>query len=91
MGSIRELGSREARKEWREVLDSVMAGDSDVLISRHGQQIAVLIPARDYYEIMDELEEIRLSRMAEDLYESYLEGKTSSKLYAEVRAEILKD
>jgi prevent-host-death family protein len=91
MASIRELGSREARKEWREILDSVMAGDSDILISRHGQQIAVLIPARDYYAIVDELEEIRLSRMAEDLYESYLEGKTSSKPYEEARAEIVGD
>ena len=91
MASIREVGSREARKEWREVLDSVMAGESDVLISRHGQEIAVLIPARDYYAILEELEEIRLSRLTENLYESYLEGRTQSKLYEEVRAEILED
>jgi prevent-host-death family protein len=91
MASIREIGSREARKDWRELLDAVMAGDNDVLISRHGQEIAVLIPARDYYAILNELEEIRLSRIAEDLYESYLEGKTSSKPYEEVRAEILED
>jgi PHD/YefM family antitoxin component YafN of YafNO toxin-antitoxin module len=68
-----------------------MAGDSDVLISRHGQEIAVLIPARDYYAILEELEEIRIGRLAEDLYESYLEGKTSAKSYDEVRVEILKD
>lgn len=91
MASIREVGSREARKEWREVLDTVMAGDSDVLISRHGQEIAVLIPARDYYAILEELEEIRLARLAENLYESYLEGKTPAKPYEEVRVEILKD
>lgn len=91
MARIREVGSREARKEWREVLDAVMAGDSDVLISRHGQEIAVLIPARDYYAILDELEEIRLSRIAEDLYESYLEGKTPSKPYEDVSTEILED
>jgi len=91
MASIREVGSREARKEWREVLDSVMAGDSDVLISRHGQEIAVLIPARDYYAILEELEEIRMARLAEDLYESYLEGKISVKPYEDVRAEMLED
>ena len=91
MATIREIGSREARKEWREVLDTVMAGDSDVIISRHGQEIAVLIPARDYYVIQDELEEIRMTRISENIYASYLEGKTSAKPYEEVRVEILKD
>lgn len=91
MASIREVGSREARKEWREVLDEVMAGDSDVVISRHGQEIAVLIPVRDYYAILEELEEIRMARVAENLFESYLEGKTSAKPYEEVRDEILND
>ena len=91
MASIREVGSREARREWREVLDSVMAGDTDVLITRHGQEIAALIPARDYYAILDELEEMRMSRRADKLYESYLDGKLSSKPYEDVRAETLKD
>ncbi len=91
MASIREISSRDARKNWREVLDAVMSGDNDVLISRHGHEIAVLIPARDYYAILDELEEIRLSRLAESLYESYLEGKTTAKPYEEIRVEILKD
>ncbi|MCK5429380.1 MAG: type II toxin-antitoxin system Phd/YefM family antitoxin, partial [Anaerolineales bacterium] len=58
MASLREISSREARKEWREVLDTVMTGESDVLISRHGQEIAVLIPARDYHSILEELEDI---------------------------------
>ena len=91
MAKIREIGSREARKEWRELLDAVMTGDSDVLISRHGREIAALIPARDYYAIMTELEEVRLARLAETLYESFLEGRTSAKPYEEVHAEILND
>ena len=91
MASVREIGSREARKEWREILDTVMTGDSDVLISRHGQEIAALIPARDYHAILDELAEIRLARLAEDIYENYLEGKTSSRPYEEARVEILND
>ncbi|MGB2894562.1 MAG: type II toxin-antitoxin system prevent-host-death family antitoxin [Anaerolineales bacterium] len=91
MASIRAIGSREARKEWREILDTVMTGDSDVLISRHGQEIAALIPARDYHAILDELEEIRLARIAENIYENYLEGRASSRPYEEARVEILKD
>jgi prevent-host-death family protein len=91
MTRIRELGSREARKEWREILDTVMSGDSDVLISRHGQEIAALIPAGDYYAILDELEELRLGRMAEALYQSYLEGTTTAKPYEDIRDEILEE
>ncbi len=91
MVTIREIGSREARKEWRELLDAVMAGDSDILISRHGRDSAALIPARDYYAILADLEEIRLARLAENLYESFLEGRTSAKPYEEVHAEILDD
>lgn len=91
MTRIRELGSREARKEWREILDTVMSGDSDVLISRHGQEIAALIPASDYYAILDELDELRLGRMAEGIYQSYLEEATSAKPYEDIRDEILEE
>jgi len=89
MATLREIGSREARKDWRELLDAVMAGENDVLISRHGQEVAALIPARDYYAILEELDEIRMARLAEDLYESYLQGKTSVTPYEKVRAEML--
>ncbi|MGD8732130.1 MAG: type II toxin-antitoxin system Phd/YefM family antitoxin [Anaerolineales bacterium] len=91
MAKIRELGSREARKEWRKILDTVMSGDSDVLISRHGQEIAVLIPASDYFAILEDLEELRLGRMAEVLYQSYLEGTTSAKPYEDIRDQILEE
>ena len=91
MASLREISSREARKEWREVLDTVMTGESDVLISRHGQEIAVLIPARDYHSVLEELEDIRLARLAENIYEDYLEGRASSRSYEDVRAEVRND
>jgi prevent-host-death family protein len=91
MAKIRELGSREARKEWREILDTVMPGESDVLISRHGKEIAVLIPASDYFAILEDLEELRLSRMAEVLYQSFLEGTTSAKPYDDFRDQILEE
>ncbi len=32
-------------------------------ISRHGQEIAVIIPASDYYAVAEELEELRLVRL----------------------------
>ena len=91
MAFLREVGSWEAHQAWREVLDSDMAREGDVMISRHGQEIAALIPAQDYHAILDELEEIRLGRAAEELYESYLEDKESQKPYEEIRNEFLQD
>ena len=90
MPAMKVISSREARSRWRWVLDTVMTGDSDVAISRHGQRIAVIIPARDYDAIADELEELRLARLAEDLYEQYLTQRESTG-YEKARAELLSE
>lgn len=91
MHVLREVSSRDARQQWREVLDTVHTGSGDVLISRHGQDVAVIIPAQDYYALADELEELRLSRIADSIYEDYLAGKESARPYEEARSEILED
>jgi len=91
MHEIKEVSSREARKQWREILDTVMKGDRDVLISRYGKAIAVLIPAEDYQAIAEELEELRLARLAEDVYGHYLERRELAESYESVRAELLQD
>jgi prevent-host-death family protein len=91
VANIREFGSRDARKKLRELLDIIMTGDSDVLISSHGRGIAVLIPASDYFAVLDELDELRLGRLAEKLYSNYLEEPTCVKLYEDIRDKILED
>lgn len=45
MHEVREVSSRDARKQWRSILDAVLKGDGDVMISRYGQPIAAIIPA----------------------------------------------
>ena len=42
------IGSREARANWRDLLDAAHAEASDVVIERSGQPVAALIPYRDY-------------------------------------------
>jgi prevent-host-death family protein len=91
MHEIREVSSRDARKQWREILDAVMKRDADVVISRYGKPVAVLIPAEDYQEIAEELEELRLARLAEDIYEGYLERQDLAKPYEDVRTELLQE
>jgi prevent-host-death family protein len=91
MHEIREVSSGDARKQWREILDAVMKRDGDVVISRYGKPVAVLIPAEDYQEIAEELEELRLARLAEDIYEGYLERQDLAKPYEDVRTELLQE
>jgi prevent-host-death family protein len=53
MHEVREVSSRDARKEWRTILDTIMQGNRDVMISRYGKPIAVIIPAQDYRAIAE--------------------------------------
>jgi prevent-host-death family protein len=89
MPAVKEVTSRRARAEWREILDTVMTGDSDIVISRYGKEVAVLIPAEDYRALESELEELRMTRVAEDIYEAYLADRSAAVQYTEVREELL--
>ena len=75
---IMEIKSSDARMKFRDLLDSVMTGDSDIMILRNGKQIAAIIPADDYIEIREELEDLRLSRIADDAYDEYLADKETA-------------
>lgn len=89
MHAVREVSSRRARAEWREILDTVMTGNSDVVISRYGKEVAVLIPAEDYRALKRELEELRMTRVAEDIYEAYLADHSGAVQYSDVREELM--
>ena len=91
MAEIVEMSSREARKNWREVLDTIMTGSSDVAITRYGQTIAVIIPADDYKALANEIDELRIARMAEKIYEEYITERESAFPFDEVRSELMGD
>ena len=91
MTDIKEISSREARKNWRDVLDTVMTGSSDVAITRYGQAVAVIIPADDYKALANEIDELRMARMAERIYEEYVTERESAIPFDEVRNELMGD
>ena len=86
---ITEIKSSEARMNFRDLLDNVMTGDSDIMILRNGKQIAAIIPAIDYNEIREELEDLRLSRITDDAYDEYLADKEAAKPYDEFSADLI--
>lgn len=85
---VKTVDSSEARSRWGELLDEVRAGENDVAISRYNRKVAVMIPADDYEEMREELEELRLSRLAGNIYEEYLENPDVARPLGEVAAEI---
>jgi prevent-host-death family protein len=63
--------SGEARIRWRDLLDQVLTGRGDVMIERNGKNVAVMIPAADYEQIREELDEMRSVREAAAAYEAW--------------------
>lgn len=84
----KQVTSRDARQQWREILDDVVSGRSDITITRYGEPVAVLIPAEDYEGLAEELEELRLGRIAEGAYAEYLANREGAAPYEEFRDEL---
>jgi len=89
MPRVKEIASRDARRLWREILDEVKSGDSDIAITRYGEPVAVMIPAADYQALVEQLEDLRLGRIAEEKYSEYLANREAAIPYDRLRKELL--
>jgi prevent-host-death family protein len=83
------VSSRVARSTWRDLLDRVFVGNHDIVIERHGQPVAVLIPVADYEEIKDELEDLRSARQAALLLEGWRRDPSVSRPIEEFEKELI--
>lgn len=83
-----KVKSGEARAKWRDILDHVFAGKGDVIIERNGKDIAVMIPAIDYEQIIETLEDMRAVREAAANYEQWKNDPSVARLWDEVDAEL---
>ncbi len=88
--SLKTISSREARQDWRSLLDRVLRGE-DVIIERHGKAVAVLIPVEDYEALQDELEDRRAARRAAAVYQAWKEDASIAKPYREVRDSLVEE
>ena len=82
--------SRQARQEWRDMLDKVQTGE-DVIIERNGKRIAALIPAEDYDQLQEELEDLRIARRAGIAYKAWKNNPDTGEPYAALRAQLVKE
>lgn len=83
-----KVKSGEARARWRDILDQVFAGKGDVVIERNGKDIAVMIPAVDYEQIREILEDMRAMREAAASYEKWKNNPKVARPWDEVEAEL---
>ena len=83
-----KVKSGEARAKWRDILDQVFTGKGDVVIERNGKDIAVVIPAADYEQIRETLEDMRAVREAAANYEEWKKDPTVARPWDEVDAEL---
>ena len=86
--TVTVLGSREARANWRDLLDKALAGTSDVIIERSGQPVAALISYADYVALAEGLDELRAARRTQKEYVEYPRGPSSARPWEEVKAEL---
>lgn len=86
---VTTLNSREARKKWRNLLDTAYTGDGDIVIERYGEPVAAIIPFEDFHALREELNELRAARRARQAYEQWQRDSTGARPYAEVRRELV--
>lgn len=86
------LGSRAARQKWRDLLDAVYAGDTDIVIERNSKPTAVLIPYEDYLALAEVLDDLRAARrVAEAQKISQQRGRSYDDIRAELKSKGLLD
>ena len=89
--AVRVVGSREARANWRDLLDAAQAGASDVVIERSGHPVAALIPYRDYQALLEALDELRATRRAAEAFEEWRQDPSTARAWDEVEVELIAD
>ena len=72
--TVKTLESRSARKNWRDLLDSAIAGQTDIVITRYGKPVTAMIRYEDYIALQDEL--VKLRAQQNEAYQTLLASET---------------
>ena len=89
MNNIISISSRDARQNWRELLDNINFRKNDILIKRNGKPVAVMLPAEDYNNILEALQDYRDGLEAEEIFEAWKAGEEKSYSLESVMKELI--
>jgi prevent-host-death family protein len=81
------LDSNEARSRWREVLDAG-AKKLDVVITRYGKPVSVVIDYEDYAALQEELDELRAGQRAQAELDKWLKDPSIATPWDDFKAEL---
>ncbi len=87
--SVLTMDSRSTRTKWRDVLDTVATGASDIVVTRNSKETVAIIPFEDYEAIAETLQELRETRLADALIDQWHQGKISAHPWAAIKANLL--
>jgi prevent-host-death family protein len=73
--SVKTLESRAARENWRDLLDTAMAGQADVIITRYGKPVTAMIRYEDYVAVQEEL--VKLRTQQSEAYQTMLASEST--------------
>jgi prevent-host-death family protein len=79
--AVKTVDSNQARNNWREMLDAVMAQDVDVVVTRYNKPVVTMVSYEDYLSVQDEL----VKRRAERKTQQQIEGETLATMLATER------
>ena len=79
--AVKTVDSNQARNNWRETLDTVMAQDIDVVVTRYNKPVVTMVSYEDYLTVQDDL----AKRRAERKTRQQLEGETLATMIAAER------
>jgi prevent-host-death family protein len=73
--TVKTLESRSARENWRDLLDSATAGQTDIVITRYGKPVTAMIRYEDYVAVQDEL--VKLRAQQSEAYQTMLASESA--------------
>jgi prevent-host-death family protein len=68
--TVKTVDSNEARNNWREMLDTVMAQDVDIVVTRYNKPVVTMVSYEDYLIVQDDLVRRRAERKTRQQLES---------------------
>jgi prevent-host-death family protein len=86
---VQVMKSEDARTQWRNLLDTASAGDTDIVIERHGKPTAAVVNYEQYIEAQAIIEEIRAIRDAEKMVQKWIKNPKIGRSYSEIRKRLV--
>ena len=87
--TVTTIDSKDARTQWRTLLDNTAAGKADVVITRYNKPVSVLISYDDWLALQEELDDLRAARRATAVVEAYQRDPSRLMPWAEFEQELV--